>query len=55
MYGAELIVLIILQDIQILYHSLYCISETNMLIMHACMLSHFSCVQLFVTLWTIAH
>ena len=22
---------------------------------HACMLSHFSCVQLFVTLWTVAH
>ena len=23
--------------------------------MHACMLSHFSCVQLYVTLWTVAH
>ena len=22
---------------------------------HRCMLSHFSCVQLFATLWTIAH
>ena len=55
MYGAELIVIIILQDIQILYHSLYCISETNMFIMHACMLSHFSYVQLFATLWTAAH
>ena len=22
---------------------------------HACVLSHFSCVQLFATLWTIAH
>ena len=22
---------------------------------HACMLSHFSCVRLFVTLWTVAH
>ena len=23
--------------------------------MHVCMLSHFSCVQLFVTLWTVAY
>ena len=23
--------------------------------LYACMLSHFSCVQLFVTLWTVAH
>ena len=23
--------------------------------MYVCLLSHFSCVQLFVTLWTIAH
>ena len=23
--------------------------------MHACMLSHFSCVPLFATLWTVAH
>ena len=22
---------------------------------HRCMLSHFSCVQLFATLWTVAH
>ena len=22
---------------------------------HTCMLSHFSCVRLFVTLWTVAH
>ena len=25
------------------------------MVLHACMLSHFSCVQLFVTLWTVAH
>ena len=28
--------------------SIYCIQ-------HACMLSHFSCVQLFETLWTVGH
>ena len=27
----------------------------EIMLAHRCMLSHFSCVQLFATLWTIAH
>ena len=31
------------------------ISNLNCLCIHACILSCFSCVQFFVTLWTVAH
>ena len=32
-----------------------CNSKKLLACMHACMISHFSCVRLFATLWTVAH
>ena len=31
------------------------VQATFIFLVHACILSHFSCVQLFVTPWTVAH